>query len=165
MIRPKHWQFLQVPEHKHSRKNFSFHFVVRFTTLFARSCEEESTALYLTSLFTRSCEEESTRLVIKPKRWLSYLDLSTLVKFLLTFCASLNYTFHEIVLPLNNFHSSTTGLRTALAVHYTACGYTSDCCLLVCVFVFFQCHKSGQGMCKFNTKVDHCFCKVKISLS
>ena len=50
VIRPKHWQLMQVPEHKHSHKNFSFHFVVRFTTLFTRSCEEESTALYLTTL-------------------------------------------------------------------------------------------------------------------
>lgn len=57
----------------------------------------------------------------KWKRSFQWFGLSTVVKFCLSFCGSVNYIFHEIVLPLNNFHSSTTGLRIAVAVHYIAC--------------------------------------------
>ena len=45
--------------------------------------------------------------------------------------------------------------------------------LLVCVFFSFKCHKSGQEIVRIQHKgpivqlfeVDHCFCKVKNSLS
>ena len=78
-------------------------------------------AVRLTTRFTRSCEEESTRLLIKPKRSFQCLGLSTLTPYF-SFHVAVRYvncTFQEVVLSLNNFHSSTTGLRTAVAVFFS----------------------------------------------